>query len=193
MARGYILNRGKTRDILLGFAALGGIIALPGASRFFYSELAKLLDGRDPAKERAIRARRLKDLANRRLISIRDISGSKVEVSLTGAGKKLVKLYELDKMELPKPPKWDKKWRVITYDIPQKNRKASMALSAKFHQLGMFRLQKSIWIYPHECRDEIDAICAIFELDPEEHVMYLVTDRIPRETDAREHFDLAID
>jgi DNA-binding transcriptional regulator PaaX len=192
MARGYILDKGKPREILLAIAILGGAFMIPGAARAMYSLVARKIAGEDTPEERAIKARRLKELAQRRLITIRDISGSKIEVTLTGAGKKLVKLYELDNMKLPKPPKWDRRWRIITYDIPKKKQKASLALSRKFHELGMFRLQRSIWIYPHECKDDIDTVCAIFDINPDDYVLYLTSDRIPREADARKHFDMAL-
>jgi hypothetical protein len=192
MARGYILNRGMTREILLGIAAQSGIFKLPGAGRFFYRQIIREIAGKDSPVEQAIKARRLKEIADRRLITIRDIAGDKVEVTLTNEGRRLVKLYKIDDMKLPKPPKWDKKWRIITYDIPTKQRKASIALSAKFHQLGMFRLQKSIWIYPHDCKDDIDSICAIFGVNPDNHVLYLTSERIPRESEVRRHFEMAL-
>ena len=176
----------------MALALLGGAFVMPGAARAIYSLIAKKIAGEDTPEERAIKARKLKELAERRLITIRDVSGDKVEVTLTGAGKKLVKLYELDDMQLPKPAKWDKKWRVITYDIPSKQRRAGLALSKKFHQLGMFRLQKSIWVYPYDCKDDIDAICAIFSVNSDNHVLYLISERIPREADVRKYFDLAL-
>lgn len=192
MARGYILDKGKTREILLSLAARSGMFKLPGAGRFFYKRIIEELAEKDSPEEQAIKARRLKEIAERRLITIRDISGDGVEVSLTSEGKKLVKLYKIDDMKLPKPPKWDKKWRIITYDIPMKKQRASLALSHKFHQLGMFRLQKSIWIYPHDCKDDIDSICAIFGVNADNHVLYLTSEKIPRESEVRRHFGMAL-
>lgn len=190
MARGYVLNKGMTRQILLDVAARSGIFKLPGAGRFFYKRIAQEIAARESPNEQAIRARRIKQLANRRLITIRDINGGKVEVALTSTGKKLVKLYELDKMRLPESAKWDKKWRVIAYDIPIKKQKASSVLSHKFRQLNLFRLQKSIWIYPYDCKDEIDSICAIFDLNPDDYLMYLISEKIPREAEVRAYFNL---
>ncbi len=190
MARGFVLNKGRTRDILLMIALVGGALILPGGHRFVYSAIMKKLNSRLSPAERAINARRLKEIEARRLISIKDISGSKVEVTLTSAGKKLVKLYDIDQMQLPKPAKWDKKWRIVTYDIPATKRKASLALSHKFHVLGMFRIQRSIWVYPYDCKDDIDSLCAIFDINPNTNVCYFVSDAIPKEADAREHFNL---
>lgn len=186
------MDKGQTRDVLLAIAAVGAAFVMPGAARAIYSLVAKRIAGQDTPEERALKARKLKELAGRRLITIRDVSGDKVEVTLTSAGKKLVKLYKLDDMKLPKPPKWDKKWRVITYDISAKHRRASVALSCKFHDLGMFRLQKNIWVYPHECKDDIDSIFAIFGLNPDSSLLYLLSDRLPRESEVRRHFDMAL-
>jgi len=43
---------------------------------------------------------------------------------------------------------WDKKWRLVVFDIPEKNRLARDALRKKLKELGFAPLQRSTWISP---------------------------------------------
>jgi CRISPR-associated endonuclease Cas2 len=55
--------------------------------------------------------------------------------------------------------KWDHFWRLILFDIPEKKR-----MRAKFRRLlktiGCYRLQKSVYVYPHDCKKEILRLAA---------------------------------
>lgn len=46
--------------------------------------------------------------------------------------------------------KWDRKWRLVIFDIPEKERKARDALREKLKELGFGRWQKSVYISPHD-------------------------------------------
>lgn len=50
--------------------------------------------------------------------------------------------------------KWDHLWRLISFDIPEKTgvRKKFVAL---LRSIGCYRVQKSIYAYPHECKEHI--------------------------------------
>lgn len=54
--------------------------------------------------------------------------------------------------------KWDGKWRVVIFDIPESERAARDALRRLIKQLGFRRLQRSVWIHPLPCEQEIDEI-----------------------------------
>jgi len=60
--------------------------------------------------------------------------------------------------------KWDRVWRVIIFDIPEKKKKARDALRRKFLHLGMFQLQKSVFVYPFDCKKEIDFVSDFFNV-----------------------------
>jgi phenylacetic acid degradation operon negative regulatory protein len=51
--------------------------------------------------------------------------------------------------------KWDRKWRVVTFDIPIKKTKLRDQLRYKLKDLGFAMLQQSIWITPHDFEDDI--------------------------------------
>ena len=83
---------------------------------------------------------------------------------------------------------WDGKWRLVVFDIPEKLRKGRDALRAKIKELGFYELQKSVFVFPYECRDEIDFIVEFFGL--RKYVRYGVLEFIDNELHLKEIFDL---
>lgn len=47
--------------------------------------------------------------------------------------------------------KWDGKWRIVIWDIPEKRRAVRDLLRFKLKQLGFTRWQKSVWVSKKNC------------------------------------------
>ena len=65
-------------------------------------------------------------------------------------------------MILNRPAQWDGKWRLVIFDVPEKDKKAREALRYKLKDLNFVRLQDSIWVTPYPCEDEIRFLREIF-------------------------------
>ena len=136
------------------------------------------------------RARKLHELEKKKLIAFQELGGGKVRIELTDRGNKLIRLYDLENMKLKIPPRWDGTWRMVIYDIPTHQKKASDALREKIKELGLYQLQRSVWISPYECLGEIEFLCSIFDIDINTCVHYLKIKEIPREKEIRDFFHL---
>lgn len=76
------------------------------------------------------------------------VKGDEVYLRLTSAGKeKVVRDFPL--LSRVKEP-WDKRWRIVIFDIAEIDRNAREALRDKLRQLGFGMLQESAWITPHD-------------------------------------------
>lgn len=53
---------------------------------------------------------------------------------------------------------WDKKWRLVIFDIPEKKRAIRDKLRRALNALGMGILQSSVWISPQDIKTEIEKI-----------------------------------
>jgi len=86
--------------------------------------------------------------------------------------------------------KWDGKFRILVFDIPEKLRKGRNALRWKIRRWGFRELQKSVFIIPYECKEEIDFVVDFFEL--KKYVHYGVLESISKElyTKLRKDFGL---
>lgn len=46
--------------------------------------------------------------------------------------------------------KWDKKWRIVIFDIEEKQKKTREALRYKLKELGFGMIQESVWVSPYD-------------------------------------------
>ncbi len=81
-------------------------------------------------------------LEKRKLIK-RRMKGGRSEMMLTKKGREELLSYDIDKIKLKNDKRWDGKWRVIIFDIPEDKKQARDALRSKFKHLGMLQLQKA--------------------------------------------------
>src|SRR3989338_3817241 len=77
---------------------------------------------------------------------------------LSDEGRKIYLRYDIEKITIVKPSRWDGLWRLIIFDIPEEKRHGRKALAEKLLELGFKPVQKSVFIYPYECRKELDFI-----------------------------------
>jgi len=109
-------------------------------------------------------------------------------ITLSLSGKKRILRYDLDNMKIKKPLKWDGYWRIVVFDIPEDEKKARSALRIKLKDLGFYPLQKSVFIHPYGCKDEIDFIVEIFNLKP--YVRLFTVKETDIELDLKNRFKL---
>jgi len=93
-------------------------------------------------------------LKKRGLIEIKR-EGHDVRITLTKEGKKLAGKYQIDDLEIEKPRKWDKKWRVVIFDVPTTSRLIRDIFRRKLKDFGFYPLQQSVWMIPYPCQEEI--------------------------------------
>lgn len=106
-----------------------------------------MLAGRDLKKsDLALALKRLRENGFVELIDDKEIA-----YRLTDTGRERA-LWEKMKMS---DEKWDGKWRVVIWDIPEKRRIARDLLRYKLKQLGFERLQKSVWVCKKNCTKEL--------------------------------------
>lgn len=139
--------------------------------------------------ERNKLVRAVREFYNERVVDYKEKENGIVEIVLTKDGRQRALKYQIDEIKIKKPDKWDGKWRMVIFDIPEKKKKAREALREKLKNLGFLELQKSVFIYPYGCEDEIDFIMEVFEIRP--YVRYMVVDSFTNEEQFRLKFKLS--
>lgn len=130
----------------------------------------------------------IRSLYKSKLIEEREEKDGKITLIISEAGKKKVLSYQVEEMVIKKPKVWDKKWRLVIFDIPEKKRKIRDALRLKLQELGFYELQKSVFVHPFDCKDEIDFIVEFFELRP--FVRFAIVESIDNELHLKKIFKL---
>ncbi|MCD6085658.1 CRISPR-associated endonuclease Cas2 [bacterium] len=139
-----------------------------------------------------INQKRLKEIIEEfyqeKLVEYREKPDESIEIVLTEKGKTKALEGKIDELEIEIPKTWDKLWRVVIFDIPEKKKKARDALRRKLKELGFLEFQKSVFIFPYECKDEIEFIVEIFEI--RKYVRYLIVKEITNEEELLLKFKL---
>jgi DNA-binding transcriptional regulator PaaX len=102
-----------------------------------------------------------------------------LHLEITKKGFQKLQKIVVDNLNIKRPKKWDGKWRIVIFDIPEKERTLRNAIRNKLHNLGFWQVQKSVFIYPFECNKEINVICNIF--GGRKYLKYLIADIIEGE------------
>ncbi|KPJ54926.1 hypothetical protein AMJ47_02545 [Parcubacteria bacterium DG_72] len=129
----------------------------------------------------------IKNLYRSKAIKKQENENGSVTIILTEKGKVKALNYHFENMVIKKG-KWDKKWRVVMFDIPEKISKGRKVLREKLKKLGFCELQKSVWIFPYECKNEIDFIIEFFNL--RKYVRFAILDYVDNEFHLKKIFKL---
>lgn len=86
-------------------------------------------------------------------------------LQLTKKALRRLRRIQLDDLIITPLRRWDKFWRIISYDIPEEKRAARNAFGNRLRQMGCFQLQRSVWISPFPCREQVEAVAAYYETD----------------------------
>lgn len=103
------------------------------------------------------------------------------QVELTNKGKEKVKLYLAQNFKYEYPDEWDKKWRIIIFDIPNKRKNARDILRFRLKSMGCIQIQKSVYVFPFDCKEVIDFIKNLYDISP--YTQYIIAESIESEID----------
>ena len=102
-------------------------------------------------------------LYKNKMIDLKEQKGGLIKMILLDNGKKKILEYKLGEMKIVKPKYWDKKWRMVLFDIPKNLNKVRDAFRFHLKHLGFYQYQKSVFIYPYECQNEIDFLIEFYK------------------------------
>ncbi|MBI2097335.1 MAG: hypothetical protein HYT46_00125 [Candidatus Vogelbacteria bacterium] len=132
--------------------------------------------------------RLVKEFYEDRLVDYRERDDGKIEVVITERGRNTLLRYDIDRLEIRPSARWDGKWRIVIFDIPERLRTGRDALRQKLRELGFQKLQESVFIIPHPCANEINFLIEFFDL--RYFVRLLETDKITNEAELLLKFKL---
>lgn len=98
---------------------------------------------------------------------------------LTIKGKKHSQLFLLENLTIPRPKRWDGKWRVVVFDVPEKWHRKRDIFRDYLKRLNFIKIQQSVYVYPFECTNEIALLSSSLSIDP--YVIIMVSEIIQGE------------
>ncbi len=109
-------------------------------------------------------------------------------IRLTKKGEEYFQKMLFEESRLTSQAQWDRKWRFVLFDIPINYTKAREALRFRLKALGFFQYQKSVWVYPYPCKDEILFVADQFNIG--RFVEILDATGLSDDTALKKHFKL---
>jgi DNA-binding transcriptional regulator PaaX len=108
---------------------------------------------------------------------------------LTPKGRiEIIKIILRKKLEMKK---WDGKWRIIIFDIPELSRKDRDFLRRELKWIGFVELQKSVWIFPYDMERELMALLKLWKLEFRGDIRFLIVEKITGEKELKKQFALS--
>ncbi len=107
---------------------------------------------------------------------------------LTLKGEDKLRKFELLGYKLKKPKKWDKKWRMLIFDIKEERKRTREKIRFTLKRVGFLRLQDSVWVYPYDCEDLVTLMKADFKIGKD--LLYLIVDTIEGDNKIKNYFKL---
>jgi len=175
---------GKVQQAMLATIALSGLIAVMMIAPNTLQLLGKIPKFKKQFKYRSNNI--LTRLAQGGYIIFEERHGKKyARITPSGSRALLLRGQQLSAL-LIKPKRWDKRWRVVVFDIPEYRRNVRDSLRSMMRGFGFYRLQDSVWVYPHDCEDVIALLKA--ELKTGASVLYMIVERIENDQHLKEYF-----
>lgn len=109
-------------------------------------------------------------------------------VFLTEKGIREILKYKMKNKHVKKL--WDGKWRIILFDIEEVTRKDRNYLRRQLKWIGFQELQKSVWVFPYEIREELKEFIRLCKFEFQGDVRFILADKLEPDSLFRKKFNL---
>lgn len=110
-----------------------------------------------------------------------------VEISL--AGRRALDLeLQTAALQTKRLKRWDKRWRMVMFDIPERRKKDRDQLRRTMIGAGFVCFQDSVWVFPYDCED----LVALLKIDMRlgNAVRYAIVEKLENDTELQKQFRL---
>ncbi len=123
-----------------------------------------------------------------RLYALGHLKHANGKLALTLSGKKHLQKLDVQFRSWRPPARWDKRWRVLVFDIPETKRASRDKVRTTIQSIGFVQLQRSVWVYPYDCEEWITLWKTEFKLGSE--LLYMIVDSIEGDSLLKRQFNL---
>lgn len=184
-------RKGVIEKAIIGTLALGGMLTIammaPKVLSVIKREHLDYVLPQDPKQRLRETISRMK---RKSLITFKEIHGKRYP-RLTTLGRQQIERVSLGELTIHKPFRWDRRWRMVIFDIEESRQNDRKKIRRLLQRLGFLQLQRSVWIHPYDCEEIIALIKTDMRIG--RNVLYIIADAIEHDRHLRKHFDLPED
>ncbi|MEX0930272.1 MAG: hypothetical protein WDZ79_01195 [Candidatus Paceibacterota bacterium] len=178
----------KLQKAILGSVALAGGISVVVVAPNAVQALKFIAPGIFKNKKRSDAVGRSLERLKEKGLLREQRRGDKMWLEVTSDGRGLTSLAYSGVLRPKQQKRWDGKWRILMFDVAEKQRVQRNKLRRTLVSFGFVQLQKSAWVYPYPCDDLVQLLKR--DLYITKSAVYIVAEEIERDTDLRSHFGL---
>jgi len=170
-------------NILLAVIAVAGIVGVAAVAPNAVQILKYIIPEDDIKRHYKYRANHsLKKLITDGYIQEKIIGGRKT-FNLTTKGK-----LRYESLKEKKTKRWDGKWRLVSFDVYEKNRNKRNLLRKELQSYGFQMIHQSTWAYPYPCDEYIALLKS--DLSFGKNVQYMLVEYVDMHRELKEMFNL---
>ena len=175
----------KKKVLLLLFGGISlGLSGSPGTYWKIAGAMKK--EWEELSKQGAERA--INSLYASRLVGAKENEDGTYSLTLNEKGRKRVLTYDLARMKIKIPPKWDNLWRMVSFDVPIGKKIVRDSIREHLLNLGFYEMQQSLFIHPFDCKEEIDYLVELH--DARKHVRFFLVTHADNEPHLKKFFGM---
>ncbi|HBI17177.1 MAG: Transcriptional regulator, PaaX family [Candidatus Moranbacteria bacterium GW2011_GWF2_34_56] len=169
--------------VLLGGVALG----MSGSPRQYFKTLRAIEKDWKKINQHSFN-RSVGSLSREKLVEKKILSNGSMKLILTKEGKRQAKLWSLinRSINFKKPKLWDKKWRIVIFDIPEKDRTFRDILRSHLRELNFKKLQHSVFVSPYPFEKVILDLVELYSA--KKYVRIITATKIDNEKKIKKYF-----
>lgn len=169
-------------------ALMGGVaLGMSGSPRTYYRTLRLLKKDWEKINQQNFN-NSIRRLSAEKLLEEKRYPDGSFKLVLTSKGKKEAKILSLigSSISFRKPKKWDGKWRIVIFDIPEKNRMFRNVLREHLNELDFYKLQNSVFVSPYPFEKPILELVELYSA--KSYVRVITALKIDNEEKIKKHF-----
>ena len=186
MEKEAVLKRRKDylQQAVLSAIGIAGILAVGLVAPNTLQLLGKITSRRFPYQTTSVLSR----LAKKGYVRI-VLTGGKKYVEITSLGQRALDVsVQKNILQNKQKRKWDKRWRMVLFDIPERRKKDRDYLRRTMIEAGFLCFQDSVWVFPYDCEELITLLK--IERRYGNAVRYAIVEKLENDSAVKRYFKL---
>jgi DNA-binding transcriptional regulator PaaX len=134
-------------------------------------------------QEIAVSAKVYVELQRHGLASVTRLNPTTFKITISPYGAQKILKQNMMHVKVTTPKTWDKKWRMICFDIPASKAKERTFFNTSLHRLGFVMLRRGIWAHPYECYSQLTVVTDYLNIT--RYISYITAESIDAQSERK--------
>ena len=181
----YKLGKNQKKIILF---VLGGVaLGCSNSPKQYFNTFKKIKNEWKDINRRSFNSS-IRRLSQDKLIQEKKMPNGSLQLVLTDRGREEAMRLDIlgSVINFKKPKKWDGKWRIVIFDIPEKDRRFRSILREHLFNLEFRKLQQSVFVSPYPFEKQIINLAQLYSATS--YVRVITATEIDNEKELKKYF-----